>query len=88
MRWSTTASGVVEPHGRYIGCACAFDHEAGSPGDSTSEGLSHESWLTPRIDKRISRPIAALLLLQSALDANYRAVKDSTYPWPAKAITS
>ena len=32
-----------------------------------------------------ARRIAALLLLQPALDANYRAVKAAAYPWPARA---
>ena len=36
----------------------------------------------------MARRIAALLLLQPALDANYRAVKASTYPWPTETITS
>ena len=36
----------------------------------------------------MARRLAALLLLQPALDANYRAVKASTTPWPAKTITS
>jgi hypothetical protein len=30
----------------------------------------------------MARRIAALLLLQPALDANYRAVKEAVYPWP------
>jgi hypothetical protein len=30
----------------------------------------------------LSRRIAALLLLQPALDANYRAVKAASYLWP------
>ena len=30
----------------------------------------------------VARPIAALLLMQPALDANYRAVKEAVYPWP------
>jgi hypothetical protein len=33
----------------------------------------------------MGRRIAALLLLQPALDANYRAVKTATYPWRASA---
>lgn len=33
----------------------------------------------------ISRRIAAILLLEPALDANYEAVKVSTYDWPAGA---
>jgi hypothetical protein len=33
----------------------------------------------------MARRIAALLLLQPALDANYRAVKEAVYSWPAKA---
>ena len=32
---------------------------------------------------QMARRIAALLLLQPALDANYRAVKEAAYPWPA-----
>jgi hypothetical protein len=35
----------------------------------------------------MARRIAALLLLQPALDANYRAVKAATYPWPASTAT-
>ena len=31
---------------------------------------------------RMARRIAAILLLQPALDANYLAVKGNTYPWP------
>ena len=30
------------------------------------------------------RRIAALILLQPELDANYRAVKEDTWPWPQK----
>jgi hypothetical protein len=33
----------------------------------------------------MARRIAALLLLQPALDANYQAVKEATYPWPGSA---
>lgn len=32
----------------------------------------------------MARRIAALLLLQPALDANYRAVKADLYVWPGK----
>ena len=32
-----------------------------------------------------ARRIAALLLLWPALDANYKAVKEAVYPWPAPA---
>lgn len=31
----------------------------------------------------IARRITAILLLEPALDANYEAVKQSTYEWPA-----
>jgi hypothetical protein len=31
----------------------------------------------------IARRIATILLLEPALDANYSAVKQSTYTWPA-----
>jgi hypothetical protein len=31
---------------------------------------------------RMARRIAAILLLQPELDANYLAVKEDTYPWP------
>jgi hypothetical protein len=31
----------------------------------------------------IARRIAAILLLEPALDSNYRAVAAATYPWPA-----
>jgi len=31
---------------------------------------------------RMVRRIAAILLMQPALDANYRAVKENTYAWP------
>jgi hypothetical protein len=34
----------------------------------------------------MARRIAALLLLELALDANYRAVKAATYSWPAIAV--
>jgi hypothetical protein len=30
----------------------------------------------------MARRIAALFLLEPALDANYQAVKAATYPWP------
>lgn len=36
----------------------------------------------------MARRIAALLLLQPALDANYQAVKSSTYAWPEPAAAS
>jgi hypothetical protein len=32
----------------------------------------------------MARRIAALLLLQPALDANYQAVKAALYPWPGQ----
>jgi hypothetical protein len=32
----------------------------------------------------MARRIAAILLLEPALDENYQAVKAATYPWPAK----
>jgi hypothetical protein len=32
----------------------------------------------------MSRRIAALILLQPELDANYEAVKSDTWPWPQK----
>lgn len=35
-----------------------------------------------RYVQEMVRRIAAILLLQPALDANYRAVKENTYPWP------
>jgi hypothetical protein len=33
----------------------------------------------------MARRIAALLLLQPALDANYQAVKAAPYPWPKQS---
>lgn len=36
----------------------------------------------------MARRIAALLLLQPALDANYRAVKEAVYPWPSSRTIS
>jgi hypothetical protein len=30
----------------------------------------------------IARRIAAILLLEPSLDANYQAIKGATYPWP------
>jgi Type ISP C-terminal specificity domain len=33
---------------------------------------------------QMARRIAAILLLESELDANYAAVKQSTYPWPSQ----
>jgi hypothetical protein len=33
---------------------------------------------------RMARRIAAILLLQPALDANYRAVKENTYEWKTR----
>ncbi|MGH2558957.1 MAG: type ISP restriction/modification enzyme [Thermomicrobiales bacterium] len=36
-----------------------------------------------RLFQQIARRIAALLLLEPQLDANYRAVKEATYPWAA-----
>jgi hypothetical protein len=32
--------------------------------------------------QEIARRIAAILLLEPALDENYRKVKEHTYPWP------
>ena len=37
-----------------------------------------------RYVQEMARRIAAILLLEPALDANYEAVKQNTYPWPAK----
>ena len=31
----------------------------------------------------MARRIAAIVLLEPALDANYQAIKDSTYSWPS-----
>jgi hypothetical protein len=31
----------------------------------------------------IARRIAAIILMESALNANYQAVRQSTYAWPA-----
>ncbi len=57
-----------------------------------------KKWLSYREDKILGRALkpeeasevagtarrlAAIVLLQPALDANYRAVTASTYPWPA-----
>ena len=33
----------------------------------------------------IARRIAAILLMEPKLDANYEAVKQSTYPWKASS---
>lgn len=56
-----------------------------------------KKWLSYREEKVLERPlrleevrevtgmarrIAAILLLQPALDANYQAVKGDAYPWP------
>lgn len=38
-----------------------------------------------RLFQHIARRIAALLLLEPQLDANYRAVTEATYPWSASA---
>jgi type ISP restriction-modification system protein len=35
-----------------------------------------------RYVQEMARRIAAILLLEPALDANYRNVKEHTYPWP------
>jgi hypothetical protein len=35
-----------------------------------------------RYVQEMARRIAAILLLEPALDANYQAVKANTYPWP------
>ena len=32
----------------------------------------------------MARRIAAIALMEPALDANYRAVRDNTWPWPRK----
>ena len=37
-----------------------------------------------RYVQEMARRIAAILLLEPALDANYEAVKQNTYPWPRK----
>jgi hypothetical protein len=37
-----------------------------------------------RYVQEMARRIAAILLLEPALDANYEAVKQNTYPWPEK----
>jgi hypothetical protein len=33
---------------------------------------------------QMARRIAAILLLEPALDANYETVKQATYPWPTQ----
>lgn len=38
--------------------------------------------LMPSAYRDMARRLAALRLLQPALDANYRAVTAATYPWP------
>jgi hypothetical protein len=58
-----------------------------------------KKWLSYREEKLLGRPlskdevryvqemvrrIAAICLLEPALDANYRAVKENTYPWPKR----
>jgi len=30
----------------------------------------------------MARRIAAIVLLEPALDVNYQTIKDATYPWP------
>jgi Type ISP C-terminal specificity domain len=35
-----------------------------------------------RYVQEMAQRIAAILMLESALDANYRNVKEHTYPWP------
>lgn len=62
-----------------------------------------KKWLSYREEKLLGRPlskdevryvqemvrrIAALLLLQPALDANYEVVKADAYPWPQKSDTT
>jgi hypothetical protein len=39
--------------------------------------------LNTREVTNMARRIAAILLLEPALNANYEAVKTNTYPWPA-----
>ncbi len=34
----------------------------------------------------IARRIAAIVLLEPVLDANYQVVKDETYSWPVQAL--
>jgi len=36
------------------------------------------------VHERMARRIAAILLMEPELDANYNAVKESTYPWPGE----
>jgi hypothetical protein len=33
----------------------------------------------------VARRIAAILLLEPALDANYNSMKNHTFPWPPEA---
>ena len=37
-----------------------------------------------RYVQEMARRIAAILLLQPALDANYESIKQHTFPWPPK----
>lgn len=43
--------------------------------------------LTPSAYRDLAFRLAALRLLQPALDANYRAVTAATYPWPTASAT-
>jgi len=36
----------------------------------------------PRLRADMARRLAAIVLLEPELDANYQAVKANTYPWP------
>lgn len=36
----------------------------------------------------VCRAIAAILLLEPALDADYERVKADTYPWPQSSVRS
>jgi hypothetical protein len=38
-----------------------------------------------RMNTEMARRIAALILMQPDLDANYEAVKAGTWPWPREA---
>jgi hypothetical protein len=46
-------------------------------------GANHANRLMGR-PREMTRRIAAILLLEPALDANYERVKAVTYSWPAK----
>jgi len=41
-----------------------------------------------RYVQEMTRRIAAILLLEPALDENYERVKAETYPWPAREALS